>query len=350
MAAGERGGDWRDQAATDLLIKHLPELPFQTPVLVMEDPRGGPLAAKLSSAGLVVEVWNRRAVGGKRATPWPPEGPFGTVALRLPRAKEELDMALRGAAGSLAPGGNILVYGAKDEGIGSVSRRLEPTYQGVKTVALGGHCRVLGGVLSPTFSGEGASLDAWRAEGRLVYGEVDRTWVSYPGVFAHGRLDPGTRLLLDKLPALKPGARVLDYGCGSGVVGAVVMGRYPQVRLDLLDIDAVALEAVAENVPGARVLLGDGLPALVDEPYDLIVSNPPFHRGKAEEPEMIHGLILDSPRVLAGTGSLVLVAQRRIPLEETFRLRFGAVAVLGDAGGFRVWEGRAPSWKREEPR
>jgi 16S rRNA G1207 methylase RsmC len=46
----------------------------------------------------------------------------------------------------------------------------------------------------------------------------------------------------------------------------------------------------------------------------------------------------------------VLVAQRRLSLEAVFRQHFGRVAVRADAGGFRVWEGGLPTWKREEAR
>lgn len=138
----------------------------------------------------------------------------------------------------------------------------------------------------------------------------------------------------------------MDYGCGSGVVGAVVRHLNPQVRLELLDLDAVALEAAGENVPGARFLLGDGLPPGDGDGYDAIVSNPPFHRGKAEEPEMITRLVEGAPGVLGPGGGIVLVAQRRIRLEEIFRRTFRRVEVRAEEGGFRVWGGWEPTWMR----
>jgi 16S rRNA (guanine1207-N2)-methyltransferase len=127
------------------------------------------------------------------------------------------------------------------------------------------------------------------------------------------------------------------------VVGAVVRHRYPQVRLELLDIDAVALEAARENLPGARILLGDGLPAAEDEAYDVMVTNPPFHRGKAEEAEMITHLVREAPGILSSEGGLVLVAQRRIEVEGAFRGSFRRVEMRADGGGFRVWEGWKPT-------
>jgi 16S rRNA (guanine1207-N2)-methyltransferase len=251
-------------------------------------------------------------------------------------------MTLHGAAGALAPGGIVLVYGAKDEGIGSVPRHMKPLFEGVETVAVGGHCRVVRARRRASLQVHRGRLEDWRETIRLDHEALPETWVSYPGVFAHGRLDHGTRLLLDALPALRKNARVLDYGCGSGVVGAVVRSRQPEVRLELLDIDAVALEAARENVPGCGLLLGDGLPPLSIGPFDAILSNPPFHRGKAEEPEMILRLLRESPSNLHGEGGLVLVAQRRIPLEEAMQMAFRRVGVRAEAGGFRVWEGWYP--------
>ncbi|MGW8265401.1 MAG: methyltransferase [Longimicrobiales bacterium] len=341
MGSRGRSPGWRDEAAAALLVRYLGGIRPGGPTLVLGDPLPD-VADHLCNRGLEVYAWNRRAFDGRRATPWPPDGPFGTAALRLPRAKEELAMTLHGAAGALTPGGTILVYGAKDEGIGSVSRHLGPLFDGVETVAVGGHCRVLRARLRARLEGHRGRLQDWRELGRLEYGSVGQAWVSYPGVFAHGHLDPGTRLLLDALPDIREDGRILDYGCGSGVVAAVVRSRNPQVRLDLLDIDAVALEAARENVPGCRLLLGDGLPSGPGEPFDAILSNPPFHRGKAEEPEMILRLIRGSPPLLAEEGGLVLVAQRRILLESALREAFERVGVRAEGSGFRVWEGWHP--------
>lgn len=341
MGSRGRGRGWRDDAAAALMIRVFGEIRPEAPTLVLGDPLPD-VANHLSGGGFEVASWSRRAFGGRRATPWPPEGPFGTAALRLPRAKEELAMTLHGAAGTLAPGGTIFVYGAKDEGIGSVSRHLDLLFEGAETVAIGGHCRVLRARIRSRLETHRGRLEDWKEFGRLGYGSLTQAWVSYPGVFAHGRLDPGTRLLLDALPSFHRDERILDYGCGSGVVAAVVRSRHPQVRLDLMDIDAVALEAARENVPGCRLLLGDGLPPAPGEPFDAILSNPPFHRGKAEEPEMILRLIRDAPSLLAAGGGLVFVAQRRIPLEDALRGAFRKVGVRAEGAGFQVWEGWHP--------
>lgn len=343
MAPGGKGPDWRDEASTALLLRHLPRMGVTEPILVMGEVRVE-AARALREMGMEVADWSRRAFGGRRATPWPPEGLFGTVCLRMPRGKDELAMAVHGAAGALVPNGALLVYGAKDEGIASVPRWLEGLFGQAETAGVGGHCRLWMARRLGELAGHRGTLKAWREVGRVAHRGWSREWVSYPGVFAHGRLDPGTGLLLDVLPELAGGGSILDYGCGSGVVGAVAQARYPSVRLTLLDVDVVALEAARENVPGADLLLNDGLPPVEAGTFEAILSNPPFHRGKAEEPEMIRDLVRGASSVLAPGGRLVLVAQRRLPLEEAFRGSFGEVEIKAEEKGFRVWEGREPSW------
>ncbi|MFW6200724.1 MAG: class I SAM-dependent methyltransferase, partial [Gemmatimonadota bacterium] len=192
----------------------------------------------------------------------------------------------------------------------------------------------------------------------LSYGGLDREWVSYPGVFSHGRLDPGTRLLLDSMGSAgipAHGSRILDYGCGSGVIAGVVDGwleagtgdrdRTADPGLHLLDADAIALEAARENVPGGRWILADGL-ADLDGVYDLIVSNPPYHRGKAEERRVLNALVRGAPSRLEQGGALVMVVQRRFSVEVLLERSFHGVEILGEDSTYRVWRGEGPRLDR----
>ena len=204
-------------------------------------------------------------------------------------------MALHAAASVLRAHGTIFVFGANDEGIQSAGKLLGSLFSGVETLGVGGRCRVL----SAHWDGDPASLrgraEDWRTEVSLDHPQLPSPWYSYPGVFAHGRLDPGTRLLLDSLPDLPAGSRTLDYGCGSGPVGFLALQKGTGVEVDLLDVDSVALLAAKENVPEGRILLRDGLPPPGEKKYGAILSNPPFHRGKAEEPDMIEEFIQGAP-------------------------------------------------------
>ena len=247
-------------------------------------------------------------------------------------------MTLHAVLSVMEPGGELWVYGARDEGIGSVAPRLQALIGPVEVIATGGRCRVLGGRRPEPVPGLVPTLSGWRETFPLALPGIDRSWASYPGVFAHGRLDEGSALLAGALPVLPVGARALDFGCGSGVLGALLLARQPGCTVDFLDIDSVALEAVRENVPGARRILSAGLAARAGERYRLIVSNPPIHAGKAETMEVLRALVAGAGGHLAADGELWLVTQRRLPVQPLLERSFGNAAIVADDGRlFRVW-------------
>ncbi len=336
----KRRADWRDQAAAGLMRGVVGRARIRGRVLVMFEHRPE-VAQAVREAGGRVESWHRYARQGGSASAWAPAGPFDAATLRLPKAKDELDMALHAAVSVLEVGAPLWVYGANDEGARSAGRIIEPLMGPARTVQSGGRCRVLEAVRPPNGPRPRGTLEEWRRFTSVGFPGGPREWISYPGVFAHGRLDTGTRALLEAMRTFPvDGRRVLDFACGSGVIGAFVSAlEPPAARVDFLDRDAVALTAADENVPGARLILSDGFEALNEERYDVIVSNPPYHEGKAQTDEVVELLVRGAPDHLAMGGSLVFVTQRRLPVAALMESTFETFEVLLDAGPHRIWCG-----------
>ena len=336
----KRSADWRDQAAAELMSGVLHRVAIRGNVLVMLE-NLPTVATAVREAGGRARSWHRLAREGRRTSAWTPEGPFEAATLRLPRAKDELDMALHAAASVLDVGAPLWVYGANDEGAGSAGRVIEPLMGPARTVGSGGRCRVLEAVRPVDAPSPRGTLEEWRRSTSLEFPDGPREWISYPGIFSHGRLDAGTRALLEAMGRFPvAGLRVLDFACGSGVIGAFLTALEPTARVDLLDVDAVALAAASENIPGARLIPSDGFDALEQECYDLIVSNPPYHEGKVQTGRVVERLVRGAPDHLETDGSLVLVTQRRLPLAGLMASTFNTVEVLLDAGPHRVWFGK----------
>ena len=319
------------------MVRVLRRTPLAEPVLVMEE-RRPEVAAKVSDLGLEAVTWHRRALRGRPASAWPPPGPFGTVLLRLPRSAAELDMHVQAALACLDPGGRLLVYGATDEGARSAVRRIARVAGNAQTVATGRRCRVIdarrGSEPPPR-----ATLASWKERFEVELPGLPQLWVSYPGVFAHGRLDEGTALLVSALGRSGEQARrALDFGCGSGILAATLLAWGSAATVDMLDVDAVALEAAAENVPEGRIVLGDGWSAPVGGAYDLVASNPPCHEGKEQTLETLGALVSGAASRLARGGELWLVAQRRLPVERVLSAVLSRREIVADDGKrFRVW-------------
>ncbi|CAK0886067.1 unnamed protein product, partial [Prorocentrum cordatum] len=268
------------------------------------------------------------------------EGPFNACVLRSPDSAGALELALHGVASVLPPGSPLWVFGDVRAGVLNAVKALRPLFKLQKPVQELGEVRVVRALR--TSAAPTAPLEAWlRSESVEILGRR-REWCSMPGLFAGGLVDVMTRHLLDQLQAVDslprehpstppwslrgPDCRVLDFACGSGVLAAGVRQLWPEARLVLLDADAVALEAARRNVPGAEeVVLADGLGGLgaaeaAAEPFDLIVSNPPVHRGHADDLSVLMRLISEAPARLRPRGELWLVSQEHVPTGQLFEL------------------------------
>jgi ribosomal protein L11 methyltransferase len=113
---------------------------------------------------------------------------------------------------------------------------------------------------------------------------IGPTWHEPPPGRLAVRLDPGlafgtgshptTRLALEFLERhLSGGERVLDYGCGSGIL-AIAAAKLGAARVDAVDVDPQAVETAADNARANGVALRAALPeALPASQYDIVVSN-----------------------------------------------------------------------------
>lgn len=334
----QRGSD-REAVLAAVAAEALAERKPAGRILVMGDLDGG-VSAALHGMGCRVVPWQRLALGGRPASAWPPEGPFDAVVLRLPQGRAAFTMDLHAASARLAPGAPLWIYGGKDEGIQSVPKHLEGLAEGAESILVKRHARVL--ELRRTAEPARGDLEGWRETVTLELPGVAAPVeiVTYPGLFAHGRLDAGTACLLEALPEIKAGARVLDFGCGAGVIGRAIRERVPDARITLLDVDALAMHAARRNVPHADPVLSDGWAGIAaGERFDLIVSNPPIHRGKDEDFSTLDALVKQAAGRLRPKGALVAVVQRTAGVGKLFAAGFKNAALLLETPQFQVWRG-----------
>ena len=166
----------------------------------------------------------------------------------------------------------------------------------------------------------------------------EQSYITLPGVFSHGALDKGTAVLLEHVPAPAHG-RLLDLGCGSGIIGLSMKAVSPALDVTLADIDAMAirsaqLNSTRLNLP-ADIVASDGL-AEIEGRFEFIFSNPPFHQGKETDYEFARQLFRDSCRHLTSDGQLWIVANRHLKYEEWARESYAQVELMAQEQGFKL--------------
>jgi 16S rRNA (guanine1207-N2)-methyltransferase len=163
------------------------------------------------------------------------------------------------------------------------------------------------------------------------------------GVFAQGRLDLGTGVLLREAAPPVGARQVLDLGCGYGVIGLAVAVAVPEARVTAVDVNERALLLARENAEllGVADRFRAVLPDEVDEEatYDEIWSNPPIRVGK----DALHALLLQwLPRLVPG-GRAVMVVGKNLG-SDSLAAWLGEQGYptqkLASAKGFRVLETR----------
>ncbi|MGV9234107.1 methyltransferase [Streptomyces nigra] len=168
------------------------------------------------------------------------------------------------------------------------------------------------------------------------------TVVNHAGVFCADRLDIGTRFFLAHLPGGRGPRRVVDLGCGNGVVGTAVALANPEAEVLFVDesFQAVAsAEATfkANGVPGhAEFRVGDGMAGVPAGSVDLVLNNPPFHSHQATTDATAWRMFTGARRALRPGGELWVVGNRHLGYHVKLRRLFGNSEVVASDPKFVV--------------
>ena len=163
---------------------------------------------------------------------------------------------------------------------------------------------------------------------------VDLTFETAPGLFSPGGPDAGTMAMLARVP-LGAQTKLLDLGCGYGLVGVYAAARIGPERVWMADNDPVAVACAARNLTlnglaAAHVCLSDGVASVDESAFTLIVCHPPYHADFS----VAKSFIEKGFNRLAVGGELWMVTRREPWYRNKLAAIFGGVQVYPDAGYF----------------
>jgi 16S rRNA (guanine1207-N2)-methyltransferase len=185
---------------------------------------------------------------------------------------------------------------------------------------------------------------------RVVLPDVYLELETDSGVFSPGRLDPGTRLLLERGPAPPPAGDLLDLGCGYGPIACALAARSPGATVWAVDVNERALGLCARNAATAglsnvRCVLPDDQD--IPRRFAGIWSNPPVRIGKAR----LHGLLRTWLSLLAPGAAASLVMGRNLgadSLHAWLEQEGWPVARLAARSGYRLLQVSASDSERPQ--
>ena len=299
-----------------ITLAAIAELGF-TSVRVHQDARSGELAiennaAELSITGFTLHGLDPELVRDARI-----------VAMRLPRSLDQLDQWSALVAAYAAPNVQVFAGGRLKHmtlGMNDVLKQ----YFGMVVASLAVQKSRVLRVKEPQAEVALEALTSWPKSKR--YDVIDMTVCAHGGVFAGINLDIGTRELLAVLDQTPQDAtRIIDFGCGSGLLAVAIARLRPEATVIASDQSSAAVASAAATLEAnglgdrVEVVRDDGLASQPDASADLILFNPPFHSGAAVHSDTSVRLFAEAGRVLKPGGELWVVANSHLGYKPVLR-------------------------------
>lgn len=159
------------------------------------------------------------------------------------------------------------------------------------------------------------------------------------GVFSFGEIDKATRILIEYCHL--HGRKLLDLGCGYGVIGIVLKAEHPDLEVYMSDINERAVEFAKINARknNVDVVIKQGafFEPWKDEKFDMVLMNPPLAAGK----EVVLRLIRECFEHLNYGGSLQVVAHHNKGgsyVKRAMQEIFGNAEDIYKEGGIRIYK------------
>ncbi|WDD98143.1 methyltransferase [Thalassomonas actiniarum] len=154
---------------------------------------------------------------------------------------------------------------------------------------------------------------------------------NHANVYAREKLDLGARYFIQNLPEIPAGSRVIDLGCGNGVIGLTVLAAQEQAKVQFVDESHMAIASARENIENnlPQVMdncifhVNDCLTGFEGGSADVILCNPPFHQQTATTDHIAWQMFNDSFRVLKKGGELRIIGNRQLGYHVKLQRIFG---------------------------
>ena len=165
------------------------------------------------------------------------------------------------------------------------------------------------------------------------------------GVFSKSKVDFGTDLMLNEFLKKNRGLevekiKILDIGCGYGVVSVVLKSFYPEISITLSDVNERALELSEENLKKYGIndyhIIKSSSFEKITEKFDVILSNPPIRAGK----DIIFKIYSEAYEHLNENGEFYCVIQTKHGAKSTQKKLmeiFGNCDTVTIDGGYRIF-------------
>ncbi|MEI0486422.1 class I SAM-dependent methyltransferase [Brachyspira intermedia] len=156
---------------------------------------------------------------------------------------------------------------------------------------------------------------------------IDLKFNSSDKLFSPRNIDIGTLSMIDEVN-FENESKILDLGCGYGVVGILAAKIIGEDKVVMCDIDSEAVElskhnAILNNVENINIIQSDGLKNIVDKDFSMILSNPPYHTDFSVAKHFIESGFYK----LALNGKFIMVTKRLDWYKNKLSSVFGGVRV-----------------------
>lgn len=261
------------------------------------------------------------------------------VIINFPKSKDELTFTFAMIAPYLLEGAKIILVGEKKGGVQSSPKLAQNFLQHCQKIDAARHCLVFAGIVKSDSLNKAFNIDNWFKKYQLSVGNIALTVASLPGVFSQKKLDVGTALLLNNLPEIMQG-KVLDFGCGAGVISCFIGKKHPNTHLSLLDVSALAIRSAEEtltlnNLSGA-IFPSNSL-SMVKDHYQHIVSNPPFHQGTKTSYQATEEFLKGISHHMAPQSNITIVANSFLQYQPIMQQHIGKTQNITSKQGFTIY-------------
>lgn len=280
----------------------------------------------------VHEAWSARGYTCED----PSRDGVGAAVVFLPRGRDHARGLVAQAVAAVS-GGPVLIDGQKTNGIDAIYKALRPRGECMQALSKA-HGKIF------VLRADPDDLADWAIGAPSLNRDGFHT---LPGVFSADGVDPASALLAKALPA-SLGAQVADLGAGWGYLSLSALTR-DLSEIHLVEADRAALECARLNITDmrARFHWADATGFASERVFDSVIMNPPFHTGRAAEPQLGQAFIATAARILKPGGQLWLVANRHLPYEAALQAGFSSVSEVGGDRSFKIIQARGP---RKTPR